>query len=159
MLFVSTAIFGQNKETESSKINHLLDSWHEAAAKVDFEKYFDVLTADAIYIGTDATEYWDVPAFKKFAKPFFDRGQTWNFKAINRHVYFDSSENLAWFDELLDTQMKICRGSGILIKENGVWKIKHYVLSMAIPNENVDEVVSIKTPIEDNLMKSLRAEK
>jgi hypothetical protein len=29
----------------------------------------------------------------------------------------------AWFDELLDTQMKICRGSGILVKENKQWKI------------------------------------
>jgi hypothetical protein len=29
---------------------------------------------------------------------------------------------------------------------------KHYVLSMTVPNENVTEVVKIKTPIEDALM-------
>ena len=49
---------------------------------------------------------------------------------------------MAWFDELLDTHMKICRGSGVLVDQgNGQWKIKHYVLSMTVPNENVDEIV------------------
>ena len=51
--------------------------------------------------------------------------------------------------------MKICRGSGVLEKVGKEWKIKHYVLSMTIPNENVDEVVKIKTPIEDGVMKQL----
>lgn len=50
--------------------------------------------------------------------------------------------------------MKICRGSGILVQEKGQWKIKHYVLSMTIPNENVDEVVKIKAPIEDAFIKN-----
>ena len=62
----------------------------------------------------------------------------------------------AWFDELLDTQMKICRGSGILEKIKGTWKIKQYVLSMTIPNENVDEVVKIKSTIEDDLIQKLK---
>jgi hypothetical protein len=42
----------------------------------------------------------------------------------------------AWFDELLNTQMKICRGSGVLVKIGQEWKIKQYVLSMTIPNDN-----------------------
>jgi hypothetical protein len=37
----------------------------------------------------------------------------------------------------LSTQMKICRGSGVLVKIGNDWKIKHYVLSMTVPNENV----------------------
>jgi hypothetical protein len=61
---------------------------------------------------------------------------------------------MAWFDELLSTQMKICRGSGVLVKIGNDWKIKHYVLSMTVPNENVTEVVKIKTPIEDALMQN-----
>jgi hypothetical protein len=59
---------------------------------------------------------------------------------------------IVWFDELLLTQMKICRGSGVLIQENGQWRIKHYVLSMTIPNDTTDEVVKIKAPIEDALL-------
>ena len=59
---------------------------------------------------------------------------------------------MVWFDELLSTQMKICRGSGVLVQENGQWKIKHYVLSMTVPNDNVDEVVKIKSVIEDKIL-------
>ncbi|MBT8294049.1 MAG: nuclear transport factor 2 family protein, partial [Eudoraea sp.] len=54
------------------------------------------------------------------------------------------SGNFAWFDELLDTRMEICRGSGVLSKENGKWRIKHYVLSITIPNEDVDQVSALK---------------
>jgi len=40
--------------------------------------------------------------------------------------------------------MGICRGSGVVKKENGVWKVKHYVLSIAIPNENVTAITEMK---------------
>ena len=43
--------------------------------------------------------------------------------------------------------MKICRGSGVIQKTKDGWKIKHYVLSMTVPNENVDEVVKVKSKI------------
>ena len=48
--------------------------------------------------------------------------------------------------------MKICRGSGVLVQEKGQWKIKHYVLSMTVPNENTNDVVKIKAPIEDKIL-------
>jgi hypothetical protein len=41
--------------------------------------------------------------------------------------------------------MKICRGSGVLVKIDGKWKIKHYVLSMTIPNK-MNAVIKIKEP-------------
>jgi hypothetical protein len=71
-------------------------------------------------------------------------------------VYLDDSGNLAWFDELLDTQMKICRGSGVLKKENGQWKIAHYVLSIAVPNEYVDELVQIKEEKDNAILEELK---
>jgi hypothetical protein len=74
------------------------------------------------------------------------------FTVLERHIYFDQSKKTAWFDELLNTQMKICRGSGVLVKIDGEWKIKHYVLSMTIPNKNVGAVIKIKEPIEDKLI-------
>lgn len=138
--------------SDRNKINVLLDSWHKAAAEAKYDSYFEKMTDDAIFIGTDATENWGKPAFQAFAKPFFDRGKAWSFTALERHIYFDKTKKTAWFDELLSTQMKICRGSGVLVKINGEWKIKHYVLSMTIPNENVNDVIKIKAPIEDRLM-------
>jgi ketosteroid isomerase-like protein len=142
-------------ENERKAINTLLDSFNDAAAKAEFERYFGYFAENAIFIGTDATENWNKKAFKVWAKPHFDKKKTWDFKSIERHVFFDKTGKVAWFDELLDTQMKICRGSGVLTKQGDEWKIQQYVLSMTIPNDNVDAVVKIKTPIEEGMIKKL----
>jgi hypothetical protein len=52
--------------------------------------------------------------------------------------------------------MKICRGSGVLRKENGKWKIAHYVLSIAVPNEFVDELVKLKGEKDSLLLNQLK---
>jgi ketosteroid isomerase-like protein len=146
----------QNKESdEKEQINRTLDAWHKAASEANFEVYFNLMTEDAVFIGTDPTENWNKKDFKTYAKPHFDKGKAWSFKAIERHIYFDSSGKLAWFDELLNTEMKICRGSGVLVKIGKEWKIKHYVLSMTIPNDNTDEVLKIIAPIEDVLLEKM----
>lgn len=144
----------QNKEKE--KINLLLNNWHQAASEANYATYFDAMTDDAIFIGTDPTEYWNKTEFQAFAKPYFDKGKAWSFTALERHIYFDKSGKTAWFDELLNTQMKACRGSGVLVKVNGEWKIKHYVLSMTIPNDNTNEVIKIIAPAEDAFIKKLQ---
>ncbi len=146
-----------NSSDVKSEINLFLNNWHKAAAKANFEAYFGAMTDDAIYIGTDATENWNKQEFIKFAKPYFDRGRAWNFTALERNIYFSSDKKMVWFDELLDTQMKICRGSGVLVAdEKGNWKIKHYVLSMTIPNDHTNEVVKIKSLIEDKAIEELK---
>ena len=142
--------------SEKNSINLLLDNWHKAAAEANFDNYFNAMADESIFIGTDATENWNKAEFIAFAKPYFDKGRAWSFTALERHIYFSKDGNTAWFDELLNTQMKICRGSGTLEKSNNEWKIKHYVLSMTIPNENVDEVIKIKAPIEDALIDKLK---
>jgi ketosteroid isomerase-like protein len=134
-----------------------LDAWHEAAANADFDTYFSLMTSDGVFIGTDATENWQLEAFKAFSKPYFDNGKAWAFTAIDRNIYFSDDAQLAWFDELLDTQMKICRGSGVMKKEEGKWKVAHYVLSIAIPNENVSEVIEIKKVFDSLLTRQLKA--
>jgi hypothetical protein len=154
ILFVSSLAQAQTKE--SAKINSVLDNWHKAASEAKFDNYMNIMTDDAIYIGTDATENWNKKEFMAFAKPYFDKGKAWSFTALERHVFFDKSEKMAWFDELLNTKMKICRGSGVLEKIKGEWKIKHYVLSMTIPNDNTNEVIKIKEVIEDALIDKLK---
>jgi ketosteroid isomerase-like protein len=155
VLLSSFSSFSVNSEKEKVKINSVLDNWHKAAAEAKFDFYFNLITSDAVFIGTDATENWNKAQFQAFAKPFFDRGKAWNFTAVERHIYFDKSGQTAWFDELLSTQMKICRGSGVLVKVGNDWKIQHYVLSMTIPNDNSNEVVKIKSPIENALLEKL----
>jgi ketosteroid isomerase-like protein len=140
---------------ESKAIGTMIDAWHTAAAKADYKTYFDLMADDAVFIGTDATENWDKKSFMVWAKPFFDRGKAWAFTSIQRHIFFDKSGNLAWFDELLSTQMKICRGSGVVVKDGNEWKIQQYVLSVTVPNDKLDSVISIKAPAEDSIINSL----
>jgi ketosteroid isomerase-like protein len=136
-------------------ISAMLDSFNVAAGQANYQAYFNFYTNDAIFIGTDATERWNKQQFMVWAKPYFDRGKAWNFKALERHIYLDATGNLGWFDELLQTQMKICRGSGVVVKKGNSWKVQQYVLSMTIPNDKVDSIVRIKSPIEDALILQL----
>jgi hypothetical protein len=158
ILLLGSKSFSQNTENDKQMINTILDSWHKAAANAEFDNYFSYMTSNGVFIGTDATENWQLDAFKAFSKPYFDKGKAWSFTSLERNIYFDKSHNTAWFDELLDTQMKICRGSGVLIKEGKNWKIAHYVLSMTIPNDTIDEVVKIKEKIENGVIEKLKLE-
>lgn len=159
VLFTLSCFFAVAQDNADKEINRTIDNWHKAAAEANFKSYFEALSEDAIFIGTDATEYWNKTAFQNFAKPYFDKGKAWNFKSMQRHIYFSKDRKTVWFDELLNTQMKICRGSGILELVDGQWKIKHYVLSMTIPNDNTNEVVTIKTSIEELLISNLQSTK
>jgi ketosteroid isomerase-like protein len=141
---------------EQKQIITMLDSFNRAAARADYKTYFNFYTEDAIFTGTDATERWDKPAFMAWAKPIFDKGHAWDFSALERHIYFDSTGHLAWFDELLNTQMKICRGSGVVVKQGNDWKVKQYILSTTIPNEQLDSIIKIKAKLEDSLISTLQ---
>ena len=147
-LFFSITGFAQDK----SKIDHVLTQWHTAAAEANFEDYFDLMTKDGVFIGTDATENWQNKDFREFSKPYFDRGKAWSFKTLERNIYTEENTKTAWFDELLITQMGICRGSGVLKKSANGWKIAHYVLSITIPNENVAEITQLKKEFDQKLI-------
>lgn len=140
----------------TDKINGLLDSLNIAAAQANFDKYFSYFADNATYNGTDATENWDKKSFMAWAKPYFDARTTWDFKSVKREIHFGEHDDIAWFEELLSTQMKICRGSGVVIKQNNKWKIQQYVLSMTIPNSKLDKVIALKTAEEDSLLRSYK---
>ena len=126
------------------QIETVLDGWHLAAAEADFDRYFSAMTTEAVFIGTDASENWKYEAFREFSRPYFERGNAWSFSAVERNIYLNEAENVAWFDELLDTWMGICRGSGVLLLRDGEWQIAHYVLSATIPNDDMQEVIEVK---------------
>lgn len=136
-------------------INALIDGWHDAAARGDFDRYFAAMTPDAVFLGTDASERWVGQEFRDFARPYFkgptDYGQgAWTYKPLSRHVHLAPAPcrsraarsgaegfGLAWFDELLvhDTYGR-CRGTGVLIREEDEdWRIAHYSLTFLVPND------------------------
>ena len=155
ILFMISMYSFSQENIEKKTINNILSSWHQAAASAEFESYFSYMSEEAIFIGTDPTENWTTEAFKTFSKPYFDKGKAWSFTTLQRNIFFSKNEKIAWFDELLDTQMKICRGSGVLEKVKGEWKIKHYVLSIAIPNEHTSEIVKTKEVFDNKLIEKL----
>ena len=144
IVYIVAFLFAIQLCAQKDEIHKVVDAWHKAAADANFDKYFSLMTKKGVFIGTDASENWQNKEFRSFSKPYFDNGRAWSFTALERNVYLSKNKKMAWFDELLDTQMEICRGSGVLKKVKGQWKIAHYVLSIVIPNENVDAVVALK---------------
>lgn len=144
------------KKTIETIINQFLDEWHAAASNADYEAYFGKMDSISVFIGTDATENWSKKQFEKFSKPYFDQGKAWSFSAIDRNIYVNEAGNFLWFDELLDTWMGTCRGSGVLEKKQGQWKIKHYVLSIEIPNSDVQAVISVKKKSDSIFLSTLK---
>jgi ketosteroid isomerase-like protein len=123
---------------DPSEIDEVMNAWHKAVAEVDSTEFFGLMTEDAVYIGTDPEEYWTKKEFMEFALPIFRQGRSWDFTPYDRHVYFNADGNLAWGDELLQTWMGACRGSMVLEKQETGWKISHYHLSIAVPNDITD---------------------
>jgi ketosteroid isomerase-like protein len=156
ILLLTITTFSLNAQSTAVKdIGEVIDTWHLAAANADFDAYFNILTEDAVFVGTDAAEVWNKAQFMTFSKPYFDKGKAWSFTSKQRNVYVDASGEIAWFDELLDTWMLLCRGSGVLKKVDGVWKISHYVLSLTIPNDKIQQVITVKKEIDSLFLKSL----
>lgn len=149
-----SAIFSKSdiiKETDS-----ILNAWHQAAENANFNDYFNAMTLDAVFIGTDATENWDIDQFKDFSKPYFDKGQAWDFKPLERNVFVSEDGEIVWFDELLNTWMGLCRGSGVLKNENGKRKIAHYVLSVTVPNDDIIAFIDLKKDTDSILTEKLK---
>ncbi len=106
------------------------------------EAYSGVFAADAVFLGTDATERWTRDQFMGYAKPYFDQGRGWTYVMVERHVSIAADGATAWFDERLDNaSYGETRGSGVLTKESGEWKISQYNLTIPMPNELAREFV------------------
>lgn len=142
----------QKKETKQ-ELQLFLDDWHLAASEANYTSYFDKMDSISVFLGTDASENWTKKQFETYSKPYFDKGKAWDFKTIERNIYLNTFGNFAWFDEHLKTNRGTFRGSGVLEKVDKSWKIKHYVLSVPIPNDDMNEVIKI-TQKNDSIFRS-----
>ncbi|HEY2515659.1 MAG TPA: nuclear transport factor 2 family protein [Polyangiaceae bacterium] len=119
----------------------VLDELNDAAAKADEPRYFGLYTSDAVFLGTDGKERWDLQAFRAFAHPYFAKGKAWSFTSVRRAVTIADDGQVAWFDEDLATpNLGPSRGSGVLVRRGAAWKIAQYDLAVVLPNERLDEV-------------------
>jgi hypothetical protein len=139
-VFIATqSIFAQTVE-----LDNVLDQWHKHAATAKLEDYFGLVTSDFVFLGTAPGERWGRDAFYTFCKPYFDAGKAWEFVPSNRNWVFSKNRKMAWFDEDLQTWMEGCRGSGILIKKKGEWKIAYYNLTVLIENEKIESFIQLR---------------
>lgn len=143
-LLFSFSIESSEPPIDLEHMNTLVDHWHLAAAKADFKSYFDLMHDKFIFLGTAPGERWTKDEFASFSKPYFDKGQAWDFKSSHRTWVFSKNKKMAWFDENLDTWMKECRGSGIMLYEGGEWKLAYYNLTVLIENEKIQEFIELR---------------
>jgi len=129
-----------------------LDAFHAAAARADEEMYFDLLTDDAVFLGTDPAERWSKPQFRAWADQYFQRESAWTYHAIERHVSIGPRGDVAWFDEVVRNEnYGDLRGTGVLVRnpeaEHGSierqWQIAQYNLTFMVPNDLADEYLGL----------------
>ena len=127
---------------DEKQVSEALDALHAAASEANFDQYFELYAREAIFLGTDATERWTRDEFMEYTKTRFDTGTGWTYEMLERHVYIASGARTAWFDERLENAgLGETRGSGVLVKENGKWKVAQYNLTIPIPNGLSRDVV------------------
>ena len=121
-------------QQEAVKVKLVLDRLHMHASEANFEGYVALFSPDAVFIGTDAKERWDLTPFKAYVKQRFDAGHGWTYTAKERHVFVGVTENFAWFDEMLDNRKYglLCRGSGVLVE------VRHGLEDLPIPSDYSD---------------------
>ncbi len=126
------------------ELNAFVDNWHLAASNANYDSYFGEMEDSFIFLGTAPGERWTKEEFSAFSKPYFDKGTAWDFKASNRKWNFSTNGKMAWFDEDLDTWMRGCRGSGILVKKKNGWKLVYYNLTVLIENEKIQPFIELR---------------
>ncbi len=124
-------------------VDRVIDAWHTAASVADEERYFGLMTSDAVFLGTDPGERWTVEEFRAYAQPHFSQGRGWTYVPSERHVMFSADGRLAWFDERLESEKYgVLRGTGVLRHAGGEWRLAHYSMTFAVPNAAAPDVVA-----------------
>lgn len=136
---VSLPACAQSASGEEAAVSAVLDALHEAASKADWDTYFDLYADSSVFMGTDATERWTSAELRGYA----DGGSGWTYIMSERHVYLAEDGNTAWFDEILENEnLGLTRGTGVLIKNKGTWRIAQYNLTIPVPNQLAREFVA-----------------
>lgn len=137
-------VVAEDISIERSRVIAVLDKLHDSAARAALTEYLGCYAPDAIFLGTDATERWNMTEWELFCKhQFVEKGTGWKYKVIGgrRHVFVAQEGKSAWFDEALwNEKYGECRGSGVLRKSLDGWQIVQYNLTMPVPNALAEKV-------------------
>lgn len=120
-------------------VDATLDALHERASKADLDGYLALFSDDAVFLGTDRDEIWPIDVFSAYVAERFATGTGWTYVPTERTVH--RRGDVAWFEErVLNAAYGETRGTGVLVLDNGVWRIAQYNLTLPIPNDLFDDV-------------------
>ncbi len=135
------AVLSSPALADEAAVARALDAFHDAASRADQDAYFALMTKDVVFLGTDANERWQGQEFRDFVNQYFPKGRGWTYKPTERDIDLAPDGSWAIFDELLSNEkLGQCRGSGLLVLQDGQWKIAQYNLSVPVPNAIVLDV-------------------
>jgi hypothetical protein len=132
------------KYERKASLIKFIDKWHKNASESNGDQYFDAIADDGVYIGTAPGEFWTKEEFKNWVLTYLGDAKMWHFETIDRHIYFNNDEDLAWFNENLETSMGICHATGVANFSSSGWKIQYYQLSVTVPNELMTDFMQLK---------------
>lgn len=140
-LLAGTTLRAAGENPAVAAVAAVLDDFHDAADKGDKARYLGHFTEDGVFLGTDDWERWPLPVFRDYVEKRFQGGKGWSYRAVERHVRVAEDGGTAWFDEIVESaKWGRFRGTGVLLKRDGQWKVAHYALSFLIPNAVGEEV-------------------
>lgn len=79
VLFTAALLFSTHlaAQLEEAAVADVLDRYHQAAASADWDTYFDLLSEDAVFLGTDVSERWPKAVFREYAGVLIKTGSGW----------------------------------------------------------------------------------
>jgi hypothetical protein len=125
-------------EKDSQAVSALLNQLHESAAAADWSTYFNLYHPQAVFIGTDASERWNMVEFEGYAKPT----QGWRYDVKLRHL-LQIDDTIVFDEQLYSPEYGVSRGTGALVQTVDGWKIAQYHLSFPIPNDKAKRITSL----------------
>ena len=149
MLLMSVIVFASAfaQSNDEVAVGEVLDSYHRAAAVGNWTVYFDLMSDDGVFLGTDAGERWPKEVFRAYA----GNRSGWLYTPQERNINFTPDGNTAWFDELLESaSYGTSRGTGVLIRTEAGWKISQYHLTFPVPNDLAGDITNQIKAYEGN---------
>ena len=125
-------------ESDSQAVNALLNQLHESATAADWSTYFSLYHPQAVFLGTDASERWDMVEFERYAKPT----KGWRYDVKSRHL-LQIDDTVVFDEQLYSPAYGVSRGTGALVNTDEGWKIAQYHLSFPIPNDKAKRITSL----------------
>ncbi|MGI2168620.1 nuclear transport factor 2 family protein [Shewanella sp. MF05960] len=125
-------------EEDRQEVSALLNKLHESAAAADWTSYFSLYHPQAVFIGTDDSERWNMVEFERYAKPT----KGWHYELQSRHL-LQIDDTILFDEQLFSPAYGVSRGTGALVHTEQGWKIAQYHLSFPIPNEKAKRITSL----------------